>query len=123
MCCSLTLRLFDIPVTDADVPSYLSCSVKNVLTTAEKEKKRKYVTTAEPCCGSFSPFVVTVDGALGPEAVSFLWHLGYKLSVRWERCYGKTLGWIKAQLSFAVIRATDFVFAGIMCAKEIWHRY
>ena len=60
--------LFDIQVTDADAPSYLSRSVKNVLTTAE-EKKRKYVTAAEARRGSFSPFVVTVDGALGPEAV------------------------------------------------------
>ena len=40
--------LFDIQVTDADTPSYLSRSVKNVLTTAEEEKKkRKYVTA---CC-------------------------------------------------------------------------
>ena len=81
------------------------------------------MTNAEAFCRSFSPFVVTVDGALGPEAVSFLWYLAYKLSVRWKRGYGKTLGWIKARLSFAVIRATDFVFAGIMRAKEIWHRY
>ena len=64
--------LFDIRVTDADAPSYLSRSVKNVLTTAEEEKKRKYVTAAEARRGSFSPFVVTVDGALGPEAVLFL---------------------------------------------------
>ena len=39
--------LFDIRVTDADAPSYLSRSVKNVLITAEEEKKCKYVTAAE----------------------------------------------------------------------------
>ena len=69
---------------------------ENVLTTAEEKKKRKYVTAAEARRGSFSPFVVTVDGALGPEAVLFLRRLAEKLSVRWERGYGEILGWIKA---------------------------
>ena len=46
-----------------DAPSYLSRSVEDVLATAE-EKKRKYVTAAEARRASFSPFVVTVDGAL-----------------------------------------------------------
>ena len=64
--------LFDIRVTDADAPFCLSHSVKNVLTTAGEEKKRKYVTAAQARCGSFLPFVVTVNGALGPEAVLFL---------------------------------------------------
>ena len=104
--------LFDIRVTDADAPSYLSRSVKNVLNTAEEEKKRKYVIAAEVRRGSFSPFVVTVDGALGPEAVLFLRRLAEKLSVRWERGYGEILGWIKARLSFAVIRATDLCLRG-----------
>ena len=88
--------LFDIRVTDADVPSYVSRSVANVLTMAEEEKKRKYLTAAEARRGSFSPFVVTVDGALGPEAVLFLRRLAEKLSAGWEKSYGEILGWIKA---------------------------
>ena len=81
--------LFDIQVTDADAPLYLSRFVKNVLATAEEEKKRKYVTAAEALHGSFSPFVVTVDGVLGPEAVLFLQRLAEKLSGRWEKGYGE----------------------------------
>ena len=55
--------LFDIPAMNADASSYLSCSVKNVLTIAD-EKKHKYLIATETCRGSFSPFMVTVDGAL-----------------------------------------------------------
>ena len=77
---------FDIQVTDADVPSYISRSIVNVLTMAEEEKKKqKYLTAAEAHCGSFSPFVVTVDGALGPEAVLFMHCLAEKLSAGWEK--------------------------------------
>ena len=55
---------------------------------------------------------MTVDGALGPEAVLFLCRLTEKLSAGWEKSYGEILGWIKARLSFAVIRATD------LCLRE-----
>ena len=63
--------LFDVQVTDADVPSYLSRSVVDMLVAAEEEKKQQYLTAAEGIHASFSPFVVTVDGALGHEAVLF----------------------------------------------------
>ena len=62
--------LLDIRVTDADAPSYLSSFVGNVLAMVEDEKNQsKYVFAVEACHGFFSPFVVMVDGALGPEAV------------------------------------------------------
>ena len=67
---------------------------------------------AEARRASFSPFVVTVDGALGPEAVLFLRRLAEKLSSRWEKSYGEVLGWIRARLSFAVIRATNLCLRG-----------
>ena len=104
--------LFDIRVTDADAPSYVTRSVVNVMTMAEEEKKRKYLTAAEACRGSFSSFVVTVDGVLGPEAVLFLHRLVEKFSTGWKKSYGEILGWIKAQLYFAVIRATDLCLRG-----------
>ena len=67
--------LFDGRVTDADAPSYMSCSVADLLIAAEEEKKKKYLTAAEVCHTSFSPFVVTVDGALRHDAVLFLCRL------------------------------------------------
>ena len=99
-------------MTDADAPSYLSHSVGGVLAMAEEDKKRKYVSAVEARRGSFSPFVVTVAGAMGPEAVLFLRHLAEKLSAGWERSYGEVLGWIKARLSFAIVRATDLCLRG-----------
>ena len=56
---------------------------------------------------------MTIDGALGPKAVLFLRCLAEKLSVRWERGYVEILGWIKAQLSFTVIRATNLCLRGL----------
>ena len=74
---------------------------------AEKEKKQKYRLAAEACHGSFSPFVISVDGGLGKEATLFLGRIADRLSVAWGRDYGNVLGWLKACLGFAVIRATN----------------
>ena len=74
---------------------------------AEEEKKRKYRLAAEARYASFSPFVISVDGALGKEAALFLGRIADRLSVTWGRSYGNVLGWLKAHLGFAVIRATN----------------
>ena len=42
----------------------------------------------------------------------FLRRFAEKLSAGWEKSYGEVLGWIKARLSFAVIRATDLCLWG-----------
>ena len=57
--------LFDVCVVDPDAQSYISRSVADVLVSAEEEKKRKYRSAAEAHHASFSPFVVSMDGALG----------------------------------------------------------
>ena len=64
--------LFDVHVVDTDAQSYISRSVVDVLVGAEEKKKRKYRLAAEARHASFSPFVVSVDGALGKEAALFL---------------------------------------------------
>ena len=72
------VAMFDIRVTDSDAPSYISCSVTDVLVAAEEEKK--YLTTAEAYHAPFSSFVVTVDEAVEHDGVLFLCHLAEGLS-------------------------------------------
>ena len=95
-----------------DVQSYVSCYVADVLVNAEEEKKRKYRLASEAHHASFLPFVISVDGALGKEAALFLGRMADRLSVTWGRSYGNVLGWLKARLSLAVIRATNVCLRG-----------
>ena len=99
--------LFDVRVVDTDAQSFISRSVADVLVSAEEEKKRKYKLAAEAHHASFLPFIISVDGALGKEAALFLNRIADRLSVAWGRSYGNVLGWLKACLGFAVIRATN----------------
>ena len=52
---------------DTDTVSYVTCPVFAVLASAA-EKKCKYLSAAELCHASFTPFVVSVNEELGHEA-------------------------------------------------------
>jgi len=104
--------LFDVRVTDTDAASYVNRSVSVVLATAEEEKKHKYLSAAESRHASFTPFVVSVDGALGHEALMFLQHLAERLSCGWGKSNGHVLMWIHVCSAFAVIRATNLCLRG-----------
>ena len=63
-----TEALFDIRVVDTDARSYLARSLRDVLCSAEGEKKRKYLQACQNRRATFTPLCVSVDGMLGSEA-------------------------------------------------------
>ena len=97
--------LFDIHVVDTGAKSYLSHSFTAVLTSAETEK-RKYCGACTEHRATFTPLCFLVYGLVGDEAACFLKHLGRSSSVTWERYYGEVIGWLQAQLAFALVQAT-----------------
>ena len=106
------MALFDIRVVDTDARSYLSHSPSDVLASAEAEKKRKYCDASAERRATFTPLCFSVDGLAGDEAACFLKHLGRSLSVVWERHYGEVIGWLRARLAFALVRATNVCIRG-----------
>ena len=109
---SQTVALFDIRVIDTDAPSYLHRDVASILSSAEEEKKRKYNDAAEARRASFTPIVVSVDGVLGREAECFIQLLANKIAQKWKKTYAEVAGWIRARLSFAILRATNVCLRG-----------
>ena len=101
-----TEALFDIRVVDTDARSYCARSPKDVLGTAEGEKKRKYLQACQDRHATFTPLCVSVDGMLGSEAEFFVRRLGDFLTAKWERPYSVVMGWVRARLSFEILRAT-----------------
>ena len=103
---------FDIRVSDIDAISYQNRSPMSVLHSAEVEKKTKYSDACQERHMSFTTLVVSVDGMLVLEFVSFLRRIGEVSSNKWEKPYIKTLNWVKCRLSFAVVRASSVCFRG-----------
>ena len=76
------------------------------------QQMQKYNNAAIARRASFTPFVVSVDGALGCEATNYLKHLSEYICMKWGKSYGEVMGWLRASLSFAIIRATDLCLRG-----------
>ena len=100
-----TEALFDIRVVDTDAWSYLAHSPHDVLCSAEGEKKHKYLQACQNRRATFTLLCVSLDGMLGSKDEFFVKRLSDFLAARWERPYSVVMGWVRARLSFAILRA------------------
>ena len=107
----------DICVVDTDAQSYLHRHVEVVLSSAERDKQRKYSEAVEARLAFFTPFVVSVDGVLGYEANYLLKKFADKLSQKWKKPYSQVTGWIQATMSFSIVRATN------LCLRGSWVKW
>jgi len=97
--------LFDIRVINTDAQSYSAHTSLAVLYSVEAEKKCKYSQACHDCRATFTPLCVSVDGVLGPETEFFVKRLSDFLAAKWESPYGVVMGWVRARLSVAILRA------------------
>ena len=81
------MALLDVRVVDTDAQSYTNRTVGAILSSAENEKKNKYTVAAESRRAIFTPFVVSVDGIFGREAICFLRRVAECLSFIWNKPY------------------------------------
>ena len=107
-----TEALLDVRVVDTDAKSYCHRPVDQVIHSAEKEKKDKYVAAVEARRGTFTPFVVSVDGYVGQEGSRVLKTVAEVLAIKWDKQYSSVIDWIRASMTFSIIRATNLCLRG-----------
>lgn len=86
--------------------------MQSVLLSAEAEKKRKYLPACEQRHCSFTPLVCSVDGVFAPQMVAFVKVCSERLGEKWHKSQGVVRGWLRARLSFAIIRAMSMCIRG-----------
>ena len=99
--------MFDVRITDTNSPSYINMSPQNVLSLAETEEKRKYSNACEAHHCNFTPLCFSIDGFMGRESKCFLKRLADRLSTVWNLPYSQSMTWVRTQISFAMLRATN----------------
>jgi hypothetical protein len=83
-----------------------------VLEAVEHLKKKKYL---QPCLDQrhhFIPFIVSVDGLIRKEAKMVLKVLAARTSTKSGKMYSNVMGYMRARLSIAIIRATHVCIRG-----------
>ena len=78
---------------------------KNIMKSAENEKKRNYVGACLEQRRHFTPFLVSCEGLLGREAATFMQRLGKKQSEKWNRPYSNTISFIRTRFAITLVRA------------------
>ena len=55
---------------------------------------------------------MTADGAFGLEAKTFIRHLADKIALIWQKSSSEVLGYVRARMLFAVLRASNLCIRG-----------
>jgi hypothetical protein len=104
--------IIDVCIRDVDSKSQRSKDPHKVLEAHEREKKKKYCEACLKQRRHFSPFVASTDGLLGKESQTLLKKLSALLAEKWEKPYSETCGYVNAQMSIAMVRATHLCLRG-----------
>jgi hypothetical protein len=104
--------MIDVRITDVDAKSNRSEDSDKVLSTHEREKKKKNLGACLEQRRHFSPFVASADGLLGKEAKILLRKLSSMLAEKWEKPCSEICGCVNARMSIAIVRATHLCIRG-----------
>ena len=99
--------------------SYRELSPKQIFQLHENEKKRQYSRRVlEVELGSFTSLVFTSTGGMADECKRFHSHLAELLALKKGDDYPTTISWIRAKVSFAILRSALLCFRGTSEREE-----
>ena len=104
---------FDIRVCHPNADSCRDLSPKQIYRIHENEKKRKYnsrVTEIEQ--GTFTPLAFTATGGMAEECLRYHSRLAELISVKKQKSYATTISWVRAKVSFAILRCALLYIRG-----------
>ena len=104
---------FDVRVCHPNAESYRHLSPKQIYRQHENDKKRQYgrrVLEVEQ--GTFTPLVFTTTGGMAEECNRYHSRLAELLAIKKGEEYSTTMSWIRAKVSFAVLRSALLCLRG-----------
>ena len=79
----------------------------------ENEKKRQYSSRVLDIeHGTFTPLIFTTTGGMGKECLSYHSRLAELIAIKKGEDYAKTISWIRARTSFALLRSALICLRG-----------
>ena len=110
---------FYVKVFNPFAKSHLNQRLETAFTSIDNEKKRHYnQRIIEVEHGSFNPLVFTPYGGSGREAEGFLAELANKVSENKHMSYSIVIGWLRAKLSFNLLRSAVLCIRGSRAPRQ-----
>ena len=112
---------FDIRVCHPNADSYKDLELHQVYKIHENEKRRLYARRVlEIEQGTFTPLVFTTTGGMGKECMRYHSRLAELVAMRKGEDYATTMSWIRARISFALLRSALTCLRGSRARKIIY---
>ena len=105
--------LFDVRVRHPNAESYRNLEPQQIYRLHENEKKRQYssrVLDIEQA--TFTPLIFTTTGGMGKECLNYHSRLAELIAIRKGEDYAKTISWIRARISFVLLRSALICLRG-----------
>ena len=110
---------FDERVCYPNAESYRGLTPKQIYRQRESEKKRMYASRVlEVEQGSLTPLVFTTTRGMAGECTRYHSGLAELLSTKKGENYGITMSWIRAKVSFALLRSALLCLRGSRCTRR-----
>ena len=104
---------FDVWVCHSSADSYREQTPEQIYRQHESEKKRKYTNRVlEVEQGTFTPLIFSTTGGMGTECMMFHKRLAKLLSIKKNESYATTMSWVRAKVSFALLRSALLCLRG-----------
>ena len=100
-----TTAIIDVRVVNLDSPSLITRAAPSVIQSTEDTKISKYQPICQSRRESFHPFVVSVDGMLGPQSVKILQQLAQHQSDNVQRPYSVVMHHLRQRTALALARS------------------
>ena len=111
---------FDVRVFHPNADSYRDLELQQIYRNHENEKKRLYtrrVLDIEQ--GTFTPLIFTSTGGMGKECLHYHSRLAQLISIKKGEDYAKTISWIRARTSFALLRSALICLRGSRVRRKV----
>ena len=115
-----TDSVHDIFVVDTDAKFHSGKPPEKCLQEAEKVKKRMYLEACLQQRRRFSPFVASMDGLLGMEAMDTLKRIASCLTTKCRQTYLRMCGYTKISIVITLVQATHRCIRGIQGAVALY---
>ena len=110
---------FDVRVWHPNAEPYRDLEPQQVYRLHETEKKRQYSSrVVEVEHGTFTPLIFTTIGGMGKGRLMFRKPLAELIGIKRGEDYAKTIAWIRARTSFALLRSALICLRGSRTVKR-----
>ena len=104
---------FDVRVSHPNAESYRDLEPQQIYRLHENEKKRQYSSRVLDIeHGTFTPLIFTTTGGMGKECLNYHSRLAELIAIKKGEDYAKTISWIRARTSFALLRSALICLRG-----------